>query len=600
MEPREFLAAHPPFDRLAREALDRVERTLEVVYASRGEPLLRRSDSANPYLYVVRKGTVRLEIDGRRIQIVEEGEPFGYPSLLAGSSPHAESIAEEDCLLYRIPRETFQHLMGHEGFADYFLAGLAQRLRRTAALEPSPLAGDLSAPVVSLVTRPPVTIERGASVVAAARRMTENRVSSLLVVGEPSGIVTDRDLRVRVLAEDRGRKATVEDVMSSPLLTAPAQASVFESLLFMLEHRIHHLPLARGDQVVGVVTDTDLLRHHIKSPIYLLNRIEKLEGAEAFTGYAEELAGMVDVLFRGDLDAFQIGRIVSSINDAAVGRLLRLTEAELGPPPCPYAWIVFGSEGRKEQALLTDQDNALIYREATPAAEEYFAALAERVVKGLVRLGIPPCPGGFMATNWRRPLAEWEKLFSGWMRRPEPQALIEAANFFDFRRVGGELSLEPLDELFREASKHGLFLAHMAKNALDFRPPLGLFHRIREQAEGVDLKKGGIIPIVSLGRLHALEAGILVRGTLDRLDAAAAAGRISRDGAENLGEAFRFLLRLRLEDQLEAKRAGQPVDNQVRLANLSPLERRHLKDTFLAVREMQEALAMRYKTDLIG
>jgi CBS domain-containing protein len=186
------------------------------------------------------------------------------------------------------------------------------------------------------------------------------------------------------------------------------------------------------------------------------------------------------------------------------------------------------------------------------------------------------------------------------MRRPEPQALIEAANFFDFRRVGGELSLEPLDELFREASKHGLFLAHMAKNALDFRPPLGLFHRIREQAEGVDLKKGGIIPIVSLGRLHALEAGILVRGTLDRLDAAAAAGRISRDGAENLGEAFRFLLRLRLEDQLEAKRAGQPVDNQVRLANLSPLERRHLKDTFLAVREMQEALAMRYKTDLIG
>jgi len=600
MEPREFLAQHPPFDRLSRGALDRVERALEVVYAARGEPVLRRTDPGNEYLFVVRKGAVRLETDGRLFQMIEEGEPFGYPSLLANGCPHADATADEDCLLYRIPRQTFQQLMEERGFADFFLAGLAERLRRTAELEPSPLAGDLSAPVVSLLTRPAVTIERGATVVEAAQRMTENRVSSLLVPGESPGIITDRDLRVRVLAENRGRKAIVEEVMSQPLKTSSGQASIFESLLFMLEQRIHHLPLTRDGEILGVVTDTDLLRHHLKSPIYLLNRVDKLEQAEAFTHYAEELAGMVDVLYQGDLDSFQIGRIVSSINDAAVARLLRLAESELGPPPSPYAWIVFGSEGRKEQALLTDQDNALIYRDATQESEQWCSRLAERVVEGLVRLGIPRCPGGFMATNWNKPLAEWEKLFSGWMRRPEPQALIEAAHFFDFRRVYGGLSLEPLDALFQEAAQHGLFLAHMAKNALDFRPPLGLFHRIREQAEGVDLKKGGIIPIVSLARLYALEAGILARGTLERLDAGAEAGRLSHEGAENLGEAFRFLLRLRLGDQLEAKRAGRPVDNQVRLADLSPLERRHLKDTFLAVREMQEALALRYKTDLIG
>ena len=232
--------------------------------------------------------------------------------------------------------------------------------------------------------------------------------------------------------------------------------------------------------------------------------------------------------------------------------------------------------------------------------ERYFAALAERVVGGLVALGIPPCAGGFMATNWHHPLSWWRRTFSGWLAAPEPEALMEAANFFDFRRIGGGLSLEPLAEVVQQAPQQRSFLAHLAKNALDFRPPLGLFHRIRRQDGGVDLKKGGIMPIVSMARLWALEAGLRNRGTLNRLAFAADAGNLSRQGAEDLAEAFRFLLRLRLDHQLAARRADRPADNVVAIEELAPLERSHLKDTFLSVREMQTFVGQRYNIDQLG
>ncbi len=603
MEPDVFLPRHPPFDRLHEDLLERVLGRLEVTYVPRGEAVMRRTDRDNRYLFVVRKGAVRLERDGGPLQVLEEGEVFGYPSLLAGGPPSTDVIAEEDSLLFRIPGELFHRLMEEREFADFFVAGLASRLRRAAQAETPLLSGDLSTPVSGLVTRAAVFVQPDATVAEAARAMTREGVSSILVGGRPPGILTDRDLRRRVLARGRPVDTPVSRVMSRPLRTIPAGTPVFDALVSMLENRIHHLALVEGDEVTGVVTDSDLLRHHHRSPISLLSRVEKLESPETFQDYSGQLTGMVEVLFRGHLDAAEIGRIVSSVNDAAAARLLRLAERELGEPPRPYAWIVFGSEGRREQALLTDQDNALVYGDGGEDSEEvgrYFAELAGRVTAGLIRLGIPPCPGGFMADRWNRPLGAWIELFAGWIGAPEPQALIDAANFFDFRPVHGALSLAPLDELIGEARAQRSFLAHMAKNALEFRPPIGLFRQIRERSGGVDLKRGGIIPVVGLARLFALEAQVPARSTLDRLAAAAAAGCLSADGAETLSEGFRFLLRLRLEHQLEAVRRGRAPDNLVPLDELSHLTRRHLKEAFLAIREIQDAVSMRYGTAMLG
>lgn len=600
MEPGEFLRSHPPFDRLSAEAFRSLERNLEIEYVTGGTLVLRRGGERSRHLYVVRKGSVRLERDGQVVQQLEEGDSFGFPSLIARASPHLDVVAAEDSLLYRVPEELFERLMAQPGFADFYLADLSARLRQTAALEPLPLGPGLGTPASSLALQAPLRVSPQASVREAARLMRDARASCVLVEVSPVGILTDRDLRGRVLAEGRGPETPVCEVMTQPALTVPAASSLFEVLVFMLEHGVHHAPLTRGDEVVGLLSDTDLLRLQVKSPLSVLRALERLDQPEALRGYAPEVAGMVELLAWGGLEATQIGRVVSRLNDALVGRLLRRAEAELGPPPTSYAWIVFGSEGRLEQALLTDQDNALVYREASPEAGRYFAALAERVVADLIAAQFPPCRGGFMATRWCHPLDEWLRLFRGWVQAPQPRALIEAANFFDFRRVHGELELEPLQQVLAEAAREQIFLAHLARAALGFTPPLGLFRHIRQEDGGVDLKKGGLIPIVSLARLHALECGSRARPTVERLEAAAAGGTLSREGAATLAEAFRFLLRLRLRAQLQALRAGQAPDNRVRLDELSSLERRHLKETFVTLGEMQQATALRYAVERLG
>ena len=261
---------------------------------------------------------------------------------------------------------------------------------------------------------------------------------------------------------------------------------------------------------------------------------------------------------------------------------------------------MFGSEGRMEQALLTDQDNALAYEADVPGAKEYFARLAERVVGDLITAGFPPCPGGCMATNWNKPLDAWRDTVAEWIREPTPDNLMVSSIFFDFRAVAGELDAAPLADQVVAAAASDLFMAHLARVSLRFKPPLGLFRRIRSEDGRVDVKKRGIASIVAAARVWALEAGSRARPTRERLEAAMARRVVSRDLGRTLIETYRFLLQLRLGAQLEALKSGRELDNDVRLKSLSPLEHRHLKDAFGAIREMQQAVAQRYKTSTLG
>ena len=310
---------------------------------------------------------------------------------------------------------------------------------------------NLGLPVKYLVKRPPVFIEPGATVTQAARAMREALIGSVLVADDPPGIITDRDLRGRVLAAGLGPETPVRQVMTRPLKTLDSDAPVFMALQLMLEEHIHHLALVEEGKIIGVISSTDLLRHEATGAFYLRRTLDSVENPAALAHYSREVAGMVQTLFRGGLGAVQIGQIVSSLNDALVKRLVSLAEQALGTPPTDFAWIVFGSEGRLEQTLLTDQDNALIYGEESEAARAYFKLLGERVVNGLIQVGFPPCAGDFMATRWCKPLEQWRRLFAGWVRTPEPQALLEAAIFFDFRPVAGSLSLAPLEDILAAA-----------------------------------------------------------------------------------------------------------------------------------------------------
>lgn len=598
--PIDFVARLHPFHHLSEDELGHLDQQIESVQFSTGTHILSQGGQQSQHLYVIAKGSVCMMRDGQVIQVLEEGEYFGYPSMINDDTPAFDVIAEEVIWAYRIPKKVFYELIDNGQFAEFFLKSLSERLRQISVNESLTMRGELTTPIGELITRPPIRVSPMASVAEAAQAMRRAWVNFALVTSEPPGIVTDSDFMIRVLAEELGPETRVSQVMSRPLKSMPTDTPVHEALFLMLEENIHHLALTDQGEVVGIITATDVLRHQAKSPLYLMRHMETLSSPEELSYYGIEVAGAVDKLFNGGLDIGQIGRVVASLNDALLRRLIRLAEQDLGPPPTPYAWIVFGSEGRMEQALLTDQDNALVYLGKSDQAQQYFDTLAERVINNLIKAGFPPCPGGYMATNWCRSLDSWIDLFEGWIKKPDSQALLDSAIFFDFRVVHGGLSLEPLEEIVSEASHDKIFLARLARAAMGFRPPLGFFRRILAEDGFVDLKTGGIAPVVSLARVYAIEANIRNHSTLERLEAAAEKGALSRNGAETLSETYRFLLKLRLREQLAAVRRGETPDNKIRLQSLSQRENHHLKDAFLAIREMQESLSQRFQTDLLG
>ncbi|MCB0194773.1 MAG: cyclic nucleotide-binding/CBS domain-containing protein [Anaerolineae bacterium] len=597
----EFIEHLHPFDYLTPQELDQITAELIQKEYPGDSLILEQGGEISQYVYVIRHGSVKLQRDGRALQILEEGELFGFPSLLSHSPPSSNVIADEPTSLLLIPEAVFQTLLQNEDFAEHFNKNLSSRLQKLANIDSRPAEDSLTSPVRALMVHSLVSVTPDTTVLATTQRMRESRVSCVIVESEPPGIVTDRDLRNRVLAQGLSTDIEISQVMTQPVKSVAADTPLYSTLLLLFEEGFHHLPVTEHGDIVGLITTTDLLRHQAQSPFYLLKRLETLDGsAESLASYNPQLLQTVQGLFDSGLNPIQIGRVVSSINDTLLKRLLVLAEEIFGPPPTPYTWLIFGSGGRSEQILLTDQDNALVYLEDTPEAKSYFSRLAEYVTNGLLQAGFPPCPGGYMATNWCYPLDHWKALFEEWTRSPQPQAILEAAIFFDFRAVHGTLSLDSIEKLVLESGEYDLFLAHMARTAVRFRPPLGFFGRIRQKDGFVDLKKGGIAPIVGLGRVYALECGSQSRATVDRLEDAVNAGSLSQQGAENLAETFRFLQWLRLRHQLEEAHSHRTLDNKIRLENLSHLEKRYLKDAFLVIHEMQESAELRFRLAMLG
>jgi CBS domain-containing protein len=597
LDPVAFVRGTPPFDALPAPAFDEAAKALDIAFYPAGTRLLTRGGNPSQFLYVIRKGAVRLERETQTLQVLEEGEVFGFTSLISGKAT-IDVTVEEDLLAYRLPRKQFEALLAHAAFAGHFASGLAERLRNT--LERSQAVSfqpDLAIPVSTLLRGPAVRISKEATVGEAAKLMAERSVSSVLVDSEPLGIVTDRDFRRRVLAMGRGPETPVLDVYTSPVQTVSADCPIYEAWRILLEAGSHHLPVERRGDIIGVVSATDLLKCTAAGPVAVMKRVEQLASRDQLPGYATQVAEMASALFSGGLEPTVIGGFVARLNDTLVTRILRWAESDLGPPPTPYAWLVFGSEGRMEQMILTDQDNALVYGDDVPGAREYFTALAEKAIADLQAAGFPLCPGGYMASRWLGPVDFWVDRFEGWLDKPTPQALLEASIFFDFRAVHGHLDVDRLRVLASRSKGARTFLSAMAKSAVTFHPPGGLALRLRSESARFDMKLKGISPIVFLGRVYGLEAGSQTSNTLDRLKAAVEAGLISQDTCDTLGEAYRFLLRVRLRTQLKAISEGKPPSNLVSLSDLSSMERSRLRDAFRAIEVWQERAAYHYRTD---
>jgi CBS domain-containing protein len=464
--------------------------------------------------------------------------------------------------------------------------------------------GLLSVRADTLASRPIVTCAPDDTVTQAARRMRDRGVSSLIVDSRPPGLVTATDLRDHVLAAGLDPGTPVRQVMTTPLHTIPADNTIGEVVLAMVDRGIHHLPLTRQGRLVGIVTDTDLLRRESHHPLLLRRQLDRAAGPEELAASAREVTTAAARLVREGTPPADVTGFLSSAHDALYVRAARDGEAALGPPPCPYALLVLGSGARRESTLRTDQDHALVVADAAPpGADGWFAALAEHLAATLEQCGLVRCPGGIMATNPARrvPRRAWQDQFATWIQEPEEQALLEAAIYFDFRQLHGDLDAEEaLRPVIRRAAGNRRFLGRLAVAALWRRPPLGFLHHLRGDHHGrIDLKAHGTAPIVDLARLLALEAGDPQVATTARLQTAADHGTTG-PAAADLAAGFEYLQQLRLRHQGDQLAAGAVPDDAVPLTELTTLQRRWLKDTAELLHTCQQSVRIAYRTDLIG
>ncbi|MGJ3263422.1 MAG: DUF294 nucleotidyltransferase-like domain-containing protein [Salinarimonas sp.] len=481
------------------------------------------------------------------------------------------------------------------------------------ASRPDGHANLIATPVRSLIERAPVTVAPETPIVEAARVMRKERISSVLLVqgGALVGLVTDRDLRDRVVAERLDIDRPVSDIATRGLRTIGVDRSAFHALLVMARHHVHHVPVLDGRTIVGMITSSDIAEHESDSAVLLAGAIFEQTRLEGLVQASTRIKTLQQRLAAAHASAHATGHIVSALTDALTTRLLQLAEADLGPAPVDYAWVAAGSQGRNEQTAKSDQDNCLIvsddYDEALHG--DFFRELSHRVCDGLAACGYVHCPGGMMAMTdaWRQPLSRWRHYFERWIELPEPEALMLTGVFLDQRFVYGRP--EPIDALRAEvvgrAKDNKAFLAALAGNALVRQPPLNWLGRLAlikggEHDGTIDLKMHATVPITDLARCYAYAAGSPAVNTRERLEAAAQSGVVTEGQARDLIDAFEFLCGLRLQHQARLVSEGHDADNFLAPEEeMSNFERSHLRDAMKLIGTMQGALAQAYPVNLI-
>lgn len=419
------------------------------------------------------------------------------------------------------------------------------------------------------------------------------------------GIITDRDLRGRVLAEDIDPDRPVYEVMSAPLAAIPDSALVFEAMQVMREKNIRHLAVKdHGDNVISLVSSEQLADMQRSSSAYLLNEIHEAESVEDIVITLTRLPQLVKALIDGGANSKNICRVITSISDAVVERLIEFALAELGPPPAAFAWMALGSEGREEQTLITDQDNAIIYEniddpQRKNEAAVYFLKLGEKVCRWLDMCGYKLCKGDIMARNpkWCQPLRDWENHFMGWINAANPQDLLEVNIFFDFRCVYGNKEFTSRLRAFIDELLMGTpaFFQYMARNALLYKPPIGFFGNIVVESSGenpstFDIKES-IKPIVNFARLYTLKNNIEETNTQDRLYRLFAGNVLTRAGYEEIVKVYDYLMQMRFKHQALALNENRKPGNFINPKLLTDIEHMLLKNTFSQINNFQKRLS---------
>lgn len=622
---RDFLSRIIPFSFLPEADLDDMVGRLSLIHHDAGTVLFVQGQSRLDYLYIIHKGAAERYFEQAGEKTLKgylgEGDTYGGISMLMNNGVAIRTLkVEEEVYLYALPREHFLRLCQRcPSFSDYFTDTFGKRmLDRTYAeifarriLPKDEAVHIFNLSVGRLMNRRILSCNHKVPVQQAATLMSRRKCSSIFVEddeGRHIGIVTDTDLRNRVIAQGLEINIPISAIMSSPLSTIPEQLSVFEAMLEMMRKKLKHLAVRdASDQVVGSITSRDLLAAQGQSPLFMVREIAAAVSREELKSQQARVPGLVQNLISGGARAENVTRLIATVSDAILQRLIEIALEHLGPPPVPFVFMIMGSEGRREQTLKTDQDNAIIFRDVPEsqlaAVKNYFLGFGETVCTWLDEIGYAFCEGGVMAMNpnWCQPISAWRSRFSEWIRTAEAEDLLHSSIFFDFRGAYGDFSL--IDELRRHLfdSLQGWsgFFRHMTENALHFKPPLGFFRNFVVESRGahrnaLDIKQA-MLPVVDFARILALKNNIAETNTMDRLHQLHAGGHLSEKDYSDITRSYSFMMQLRFVRQITAIiEENRKPDNYINPKKLSRIEQTMLKEIFKRVEDFQTKMSFEF------
>jgi CBS domain-containing protein len=613
---RDELQRHLPFGRMAPADVQAFVAAARETYHAPGEAILQAGGAAVGRLFYLRRGqAVRRGRDGAPDAHIDAGDLFPVAALLGQRPVGADYEAVDDCFCLEVPAAAVQQLLERSpAFADFlngrvqqFLALSRQALQASAA---SQTLADLSmeAPLASLPRRELVACAPDAPLGDALRLMQQRRVGSVLVLdaaGGAVGIFTRHDVLERVALGQPPMDTPIAGLMSAPVRTLDAAATVQDALLLMSRHGVRHVPFTERGRVLGIVSERDLFARQRLSLRQISGALRAATDLDTVVRIGPRIREFARALLAQGLSARALTGLVSHLNDELAGRVVELAAQAQGCDLRRACWLAFGSEGRGEQTIATDQDNGLVFVSDDPEADrDRWLALGRRVNQTLDACGYPLCKGGIMAGNpacCLTPL-EWQARFERWIDQGAPEDLLNASIYFDFRAIAGDAALAgPMREfVLARARATPRFTKQLAENALRTAPKLNWRGALDPQHEGrhewIDLKLHGTMVFVDAARLYALAHGVAATGTRERLEAVAPVLRADAREAEAWIGAFEFLQMLRLRTQVDeaARAAAGDNPNRLDVATLNDIDRRILREAFRVGQRLQQRMSLDY------
>jgi CBS domain-containing protein len=608
----EFISQIDPFDKLPANLQRQIAKSVSITYLARGEQIDFSSACETRYLYIIRTGVMeQRKSDGVLRAKLGPEDLFGFTFLepQANAEDGYTAKAIESSLLYLVPHVELQLLMKeHPQYAEHFASQAQIRLQSALNVVWSDNEKGLFVRKVSEVFGgAPAIVSSNMTIRQVAREMRIVLRSSSAVVkenGQIVGIITDRDMTKRVIAEGVSIDRPISEVMTRNPLTIRPDDLVLKAASLMMQHNVRCLPVVSGNRVHGLLTTTHLVQNHRIQAIFLIEKIKYATKPKELVALTSERQAIFEAFVEGKVRSEIIGQVMAMIYDAYNRRLIQMAEEKFGAPPCEYAWIVAGSHARNEIHILSDQDSAIIMDDsATDEDRQYFLKLADYVCNQLAECGFPLCSGHYMAVTpkWCQRLSVWKEYYRKWVSNPEYDMLLNASVFLEVRPIHGrsDFSNTLQDYLHELIQSEPAFLTSLVNDSISVHPPLGIFNNLVLEKSGdnsntLNIKKYAITLIVDLARIYGLSVGCSATETEERFRYAYEKGLLSEDALKNIIGAYRFILQLRFANQLEALKRGDEPNSNIAPDKFGSFERKHLKDAFRIIANLQDAAKLRF------